>query len=437
MISNIWFDEDPTGEIVNKTKEVLHHETFKVVMLALAEIGVAWILSNLAKRWCQKVADKSLNKGIMTFIGSFLSIAIKAIGVIIALDQLGVSMNVIVGAMSGLGVGVALALKSNMASVASGLQILMTKPFKVGDYISIGTNYGTVSAIELTFTTLLTNDNETVIIPNNNFLSNNMVNYTRNNSLSCVLDFPCNSTEIRYYLDRLAYCAMDCPLVLQDPQPVARVDHYLSGATADLKLIYYCKTDQYWETYDQVTRAVSGLFQQSYPSTAPDQKDGLLDELKEDAAKARKEDGSDPDDHSPANEPSVKQTIKQIVSDILPIPLPNMPSQKPLKTSIQQLFKTAVQNKEEAKAQEIPTQNNVETVLQQTEALQQKADTDQKDPQTVEDGQKDPEAASAKDDTQSTGSQTAQPHSGLDQQQTVEKLLEEADPKQTKKDKKK
>ena len=75
---------------------------------------------------------KSLNRGIVTFLGSFLSITIRILGVIVALDQLGVSMNVIIGAMSGLGVGVALALKNNMASVASGLQILLTSRSRSG-----------------------------------------------------------------------------------------------------------------------------------------------------------------------------------------------------------------------------------------------------------------------------------------------------------------
>lgn len=413
MISNFWFDQDSTGEIVDKTKELLHHDTFKVVLLALVEVGVAWILSNIAKRWCQKMADKSLNKGIMTFFGSFLSIAIKAIGFIIALDQLGVSMNVIVGTMSGLGVGVALALKSNMASVASGLQILLTKPFKVGDYISIGTNYGTVSAIELTFTTLVTNDNETVIIPNNNFLTTNMVNYTRNNSLRCVLDFPCTATEIRYYLDRLAYCAMDCPLVLQHPEPVARVDHYVSGGLADLKLIYYCETDKYWETYDQVTRAVSGLFQQKYPDTAPDKADGLLDELKEDAIKEKKDNSEEKEqDHGNVKEPSVKQTIKQIVSDILPIPLPNLPSQKPLKNSIQQLFKSAVQSKEQdEKTMDTEPEKNAQGVVE--EPAQNQADV-QNDSGSTE-----------------TNAAETEDKKSLDQQQTVEKLISGMDPEET------
>lgn len=344
----IFFDEtfpkDEVGtEIVKTAQDFLHHDTFKVVLLALAEVGTAWILSSLAKRWCEKVAEKSLNKGFMTFLGSFVSIAIKVVGIIISLDQLGVSMNVIVGAMSGLGVGVALALKSNMAAVASGLQILLTKPFKVGDYISIGTFYGTVTSIELTFTTLQTNDNESVVIPNNNFLSNNMVNYSSRPTIRCVLNFPCNSNEIKYYLDRLALCAMDCPLVQKNPQPVARVDQYLSGGTVNLKLIYYADTNEYWQTYDQVTAAVSTLFKQVIPETAPerDASEPSIPKAKDPASVPKAELQSAKEMNSPDSPQNVKKEIKQLVSDILPIPLPGMPAQTPLKNTLQQLFKNA------------------------------------------------------------------------------------------------
>lgn len=354
------FEETTTGEVIKKTEDLIHHDTFRVVMLALIEVGTAWIISNMVKRWCEKVASKSLNKGVMTFLGSFLSIAIKTIGFVVALDQLGVSMNVIIGAMSGLGVGIALALKNNMSSVASGMQILLTKPFKVGDYISIGTNYGTVTAIELTFTTLLTNDNEEVIVPNNNFLTDNMVNYTGRESLRCVLDFPCSSTEIQYYLQRLADCAISCPLVLQDPLPVARVDHYESSGLADLKLIYYCDTSRYWDTYDQVTQAVSSLFRQEIPKTAPEQV--TEPELPDDEMTAAQPEPTAAAQTSQIQKkaPSVKQSIKQIVNDILPIPLPNLPAQKPLKSSIQQLIRSAADKdrKEETKEQNQAVQND-------------------------------------------------------------------------------
>lgn len=359
MHFNVWLAQEPTTvEVVSETKNLLHHETFQVVALALAEVAIAWILSSMAKRWCERVTEKSINKGVMTFMGSFVSIAIKAAGVVIALDQLGVSMNVIVGAMSGLGVGIALALKSNMASVASGLQILLTKPFKVGDYIQIGTNYGTVASIELTFTTLITHDNEEVIIPNNNFLSNNLVNFTSRPTLRCVLDFPCNAGEIQYYIDRLALCAAGCSLVLKDPQPICRVGHYGSSAAADLKLIYYCNTDQYWETYDEVTRAVSSLFTQTIPTTAPEYKpDEPEANTQIPPVKAPQQDTQPADSTSAASVPSssgsVKQEIQQIVNDILPVPLPGLPAQKPIQSTIEHLIRTAASKKNRVRRKEI------------------------------------------------------------------------------------
>lgn len=102
------------------------------LILASGEIAAAFIIGSLVKTMILKMANKALNKGIMTFFASFCNITIKIVGIIIALDQIGVAMNIIIGALSAFGVGISLALKDNMASVASGMQILLTKPFRVG-----------------------------------------------------------------------------------------------------------------------------------------------------------------------------------------------------------------------------------------------------------------------------------------------------------------
>lgn len=107
------------------------------------------------------------------------------------------------------------------------------------------------------------------MVPNNTFLTDNMVNYTARDTLRCVLDFPCSSADILRYLPQLTACAAGCSLVLQDPPPVARVNQFQSGGQADLKLIYYCRTDQYWLTRDQVAKAVAGLFEEGTGQTEP------------------------------------------------------------------------------------------------------------------------------------------------------------------------
>ncbi|WP_289647364.1 mechanosensitive ion channel domain-containing protein, partial [uncultured Dubosiella sp.] len=102
------------------------------LLIKLAYSGLIVFLSFLIgpkiKRIIEKCAKNPTEMGAMTFIGSLCSIGTKTLGIIVALGQMGVDTTVIVGAFSALGLGISLALKNNMANVAGGLQIILTKP---------------------------------------------------------------------------------------------------------------------------------------------------------------------------------------------------------------------------------------------------------------------------------------------------------------------
>lgn len=243
----IWMEENPVDTVI----DLLHHDTWKVVLLALAEVAVMYILGGLAKKAIMKLSDKATYKGVMTFSASLASIAIRICGVIIALDQLGVSMNIIIGAISGLGVGIALALKDNMASVASGLQILMTRPFEIGDYVKIGSHKGVVTSIEITYVTLQENNHQTSIIPNNRMISKNVTNYSRAPKKKMTITLPVNRDDLDEAQKTLQEKAASCPLVLKDPAPAARISK-LQSDTAAISLIFYADRADCWKAYDAV-----------------------------------------------------------------------------------------------------------------------------------------------------------------------------------------
>ena len=119
-------------------------------------VAAGFILGPVLKKGIIKLSKNASDKGALTFIGSAVSLLTKIAGIIIALSQLGVNTNVIVGAFSAAGLGISLALKDNMANVAGGMQILFTRPFMVGDYISVENKEGTVVRIELMFTVVKT-----------------------------------------------------------------------------------------------------------------------------------------------------------------------------------------------------------------------------------------------------------------------------------------
>lgn len=244
----------------------LHSDLLWNMTLAFLELLTAYFAGILCRKLILRMTGKAKNKGVWTFFASFINIALKIAGVIIALDQLGVSMNLIIGALSALGVGISLALKDNMASVASGLQLLLTKPFKVGDYIRMGKHEGQVRSIEITYTTLMTRNNEMVIIPNNSLIIKSVENMSNEPDRRVVITYPSKKEDISRNEKELLIAAKSSSLVLSDPAPSVRIVSYqIDGAT--LELLAFTKPYNYWNCSSEIMANIHQL-----------QESGLIDQ---------------------------------------------------------------------------------------------------------------------------------------------------------------
>ena len=226
----------------------------------------------------QRLADSDRK----TFVGSLLKILLKVIVVIAVLDQLDVNVSAIVAAVGAAGVTAALALKDNLSNVACGAQIILTKPFKVGDYIAMDSTEGTVMRIEMMFTVLKTFDNREVVIPNSTLTAAVITNYTAMENRMLDLTY-----GISYQDDLLAAKAVlqklaeENPKILKQPAPMVVVREH--GASAvHLLLRVWCKTADYWPLYYEMQEQVKLAFDRANLTIPFDQVDvHLKDERKE------------------------------------------------------------------------------------------------------------------------------------------------------------
>ena len=221
------------------------------LLIKLAYSGLIVFLSFLIgpkiKRIIEKCAKNPTEMGAMTFIGSLCSIGTKTLGIIVALGQMGVDTTVIVGAFSALGLGISLALKNNMANVAGGIQILLTKPFVVGDYIRIDEHKGVVKSIELMFTTLVTDNNKLVVVPNDEIVTNLVTNYSQTPTRRLRLVIPVKlPDDIPKVCARIQAIVEGDPRILKDPPLRVTVDKVVEGY-ANILLIAYVD----WEDYER------------------------------------------------------------------------------------------------------------------------------------------------------------------------------------------
>ena len=221
--------------------------------VAVAIVLVGFILGPIVRSCIIRLSKNASDKGAMTFIGSACNLGIKTISIVIALQQLHVEMSMIVGAFSAMGLGISLALKENMANVAAGLQLIVTHPFKVGDFIAIGEFEGKVEKIETMFTTLLTVSNQEVVIPNASCVSQVVKNYSTQPYRRILIEIPVSSkTDVSAFCDAILSVVSKDVRILKNPVPSCVMTGFMKDCDG-IMLGLYCFTsfEEYWNVlYD-------------------------------------------------------------------------------------------------------------------------------------------------------------------------------------------
>mgnify|MGYP002587682130 FL=1 len=219
-------------------------------------VAVGFILGPVLKKGIIKLSKNASDKGALTFIGSGVSLLTKIAGIIIALSQLGVNTNVIVGAFSAAGLGISLALKDNMANVAGGMQILFTRPFMVGDYISVENKEGTVVRIELMFTVVKTPSAQEIIVPNSLMVQEIIINYSRDEYRRISLQFPVSiSTDVQALREIcIDILKKDSSVIMEKPYEV--IIDKMDERSIWMGVYCWTKFDEYWDTYHRLYDAI-------------------------------------------------------------------------------------------------------------------------------------------------------------------------------------
>ena len=144
-----------------------------------------FILTFLSKRLKKLLIDKILTKagmepGLTATIGTVTRFSILLVGSIIIVQSAGIDLSALTVLAGALGVGIGFGLQNVTDNFISGIIILFEKPIKVGDRIEVGGVEGDVISISVRATTILTNDNISIIVPNSEFISSRVINWSHN-----------------------------------------------------------------------------------------------------------------------------------------------------------------------------------------------------------------------------------------------------------------
>ena len=195
---------------------------WKILYLFLLFFLLVYVSKKIKKWIIHSLLSKSnLDIGIRTAIGTIFRYLMIVIGLMIILQSAGIDMSTVTVLAGALGVGIGFGLQNITSNFISGLIILFERPIKVGDRIEVGDISGDVVNISMRATTIVTNDNISVIVPNSDFISSSVINWSHNDrnvrfSVEVGVSYKEDPEKIK---DILLAVADDNSAVLMHPEP--------------------------------------------------------------------------------------------------------------------------------------------------------------------------------------------------------------------------
>ena len=176
------------------------------------------------------------------------------------LSQMGIELGPVLAGLGIAGFIVGFALQDSLANFASGMMILLNRPFDVGDLVEVGGAFGRVNHMSLVNTTILTLDHQTLIVPNNMIWGGVIKNMTAQQIRRVDMVFGISyEDKIPKAENILNTILKEHASVLADPEPMVRV-HELGDSSVNFVVRPWVKTDDYWDVWWDVTRAVKLRF---------------------------------------------------------------------------------------------------------------------------------------------------------------------------------
>ncbi len=240
------------------------------VIIALVVMFVSFKIINAIARKIEKSGDKKANanskvhvkpdKTIMKTLAYALKLTLKIVVTVCLIGYLGIDTSGITALIASFGVCVGLAVNGALSNLAGGVLIILTRPFKVDDYIEAQGYAGTVVDIHITNTKIVTPDNKVIYIPNGPLSNGSVVNYsvkdTRRVDFSFSISYGNDHEKAKAILKEI--CESH-ELVLKDPAPFIRVGEH-GASSINITTRVWVKSADYWTVHFDILEKVKTEF---------------------------------------------------------------------------------------------------------------------------------------------------------------------------------
>ncbi len=218
------------------------HIFWALVIFYIGRKVARWMSNYLAKQLTRHGLDDLL----VRLAGNTAYVALMALVVLAALDQLGIDTTSALAIFGAAGLAVGLAVKDSLSNFAAGVMIAFFQPFKLGHYIEAAGTAGTVLEVEMFNTTLLTPDNKRIIVPNRLVYNDTIVNYSAEENRRVDLVFGISyQDDIKRARTLIETVIAEDERILKDPAASVAVGE-LADSSVNINVRPWVKNKDFW-----------------------------------------------------------------------------------------------------------------------------------------------------------------------------------------------
>ncbi len=234
------------------------------IAMALAIFIIGKMLVNTLTKVLKTVLGKSkMDEILINFVSSIFKTILLLFVVIASLDQLGVDTTSLIALLGAAGLAVGLALQSSLQNFASGVMLIVFRPFKAGDFVEVAGTAGVVETISIFSSILRTGDNREIIIPNGSIYGGTITNYSARETRRIDMVFGIGyDDDIKKAKQMLEQIVNADERVLADPKPVIAVSE-LADSSVNFVVRPWVKTADYWTVRWELTEEVKLKFDEA------------------------------------------------------------------------------------------------------------------------------------------------------------------------------
>lgn len=231
------------------------------VALALMIFTIGrWVVSAIIRMVKKLLLGRGTDEILVSFLANMMHWVLLLFVCIAALSQLGVDTTSLIALLGAAGLAIGLSLQSSLSNLASGVMLIIFRPFTKGDFVEAGNATGVVEKISIFTTTLITPDNKEVIVPNGAILGNNITNFSARPTRRVDMVFGISyDDDIRKAKQLLEEIIAADDRVLAEPAPVIALGE-LADSSVNFLVRPWAKSEDYWELQWDITEAVKLKF---------------------------------------------------------------------------------------------------------------------------------------------------------------------------------